>query len=354
MKSLQELIVGTDEITGALFATVISDKLVKAAEAKLIGRELVQVNTELVGKPGHVLDFPKMTTVDFSTHTQGSSLTTTQPTFSTVEIAPILMSCGIRITNEAIEASRFDVIQTQLQGLADAAARMENVEIIRAVMNMTIGTWEVTADGSTATFTMTGASNIVQVVSVLVGGVSSTIDYYIDHFDGAIKFSSNPASVAVISVSYYSVPTLNMVEAISSTVLNYDDILSAKAYVDGNSYYADVVAIHPNELADLLNSQKFIDASYYGSNEGQMRGEIGMIAGLKVLVSTAVPQGSAVVLDSKNAAVLVVKRGLKIATQDVPGADAVEVIATMKYAAGIINDEAICVITGAQTLDFRN
>jgi len=82
------------------------------------------------------------------------------------------------------------------------------------------------------------------------------------------------------------------VDASTSGVLAYDDIISARANVNGNNYNADTLIIHTDQEADLLKDTKFVNAAAYGAREPILNGEIGMIGGLKVLVTTQMFQNS--------------------------------------------------------------
>ena len=57
---------------------------------------------------------------------------------------------------------------------------------------------------------------------------------------------------------------------------------------------------HPH-LSGILKSDMFIDAAKYGSNEQIVNGEIGKVGGLKVLTTTNMPAGAALVIDSERA-----------------------------------------------------
>jgi len=134
------------------------------------------------------------------------------------------------------------------------------------------------------------------------------------------------------------------VTATTSGVLSYDDVVAAVAKVRGNNWSPDVLIIHPDQAEDLLKDTKFINAQAYGSREPILNGEIGQFAGLKVLVTTQQTSGSAVVLDSKRAAIVAVKRDLTVRRREEPSRDAITVYVTQMLKSGVVNEDAICLI----------
>jgi hypothetical protein len=69
-----------------------------------------------------------------------------------------------------------------------------------------------------------------------------------------------------------------------------DEILRKKIDCEKNKYYLETVFIHPIDLIILLPDSRFQDASYYAKKGSLLdRGEVGLIVGVKIIVSTNVP-----------------------------------------------------------------
>lgn len=80
------------------------------------------------------------------------------------------------------------------------------------------------------------------------------------------------------------------------STLTVSDIIEARrllanAKVPSMDVY---LGIHPDQEADLLREDQFLDASKYGSNMPLLNGEIGRILGFRVLRTTNIPTGNAV------------------------------------------------------------
>jgi len=137
---------------------------------------------------------------------------------------------------------------------------------------------------------------------------------------------------------------IGSVDAATSGVLAYDDVITAVATIRGKNYDPDTLVIHPDQAADLLKDTKFINASAYGSREPILRGEIGQFAGLKVFVTSQMTSGKALVFDSKRASILVIKRDVTVRRREEPERDAITLYITQMYKPYVINDEAVCII----------
>ena len=136
------------------------------------------------------------------------------------------------------------------------------------------------------------------------------------------------------------------IPASGSGTLTYNDIINAAAYIRGGKWEPNVIVLNPAQLDDLLKSDMFTDASKYGGREPLLRGEVGMISGLKVLVTTVMTAGKALVLDTRQAGYLAIKRPVDLKRWDNPSTDSVELYFFMEYGAKATRIEAIAVIYG--------
>jgi hypothetical protein len=76
----------------------------------------------------------------------------------------------------------------------------------------------------------------------------------------------------------------------SSTSPLADEILKKKMDCSSQNYNLEAVFINPIDLISLLTDIRFEDVSYYAQKNAPLeRGEVGMILGVKIIVSTNVP-----------------------------------------------------------------
>jgi len=103
------------------------------------------------------------------------------------------------------------------------------------------------------------------------------------------------------------------------------------------------MVLHPDEEADLLQDSRFIDVGQYGSREPIWNGEIGKIAGMKVLVTTQIPAGFVLYLEPRTCGKLVWKRDLDIMKKHYPEYDSYRFYAYAMFAPKVIIDEATAI-----------
>lgn len=135
------------------------------------------------------------------------------------------------------------------------------------------------------------------------------------------------------------------VTATTTGVLAYDDVVSAVSAVRGQNWNPDTLVINPAQEQDLLKDTKFINAAAYGGREPLLNAEIGKFAGLKVLVTSQVAAGSALVFDSKRAVTVALKRDMTVKRDELPARDAIGLYVTQMAAVAVINNTAGAVIT---------
>ena len=88
----------------------------------------------------------------------------------------------------------------------------------------------------------------------------------------------------------------------------------------------------------------FIDAAKYGANEPIVNGEIGKIAGLKVLVTTQMDNGAALVIDPNRAAWMAIRRNVDMKRWDNPATDSVELYFYVEYGVKVTDANALQLI----------
>lgn len=125
----------------------------------------------------------------------------------------------------------------------------------------------------------------------------------------------------------------------------YKIITKAVTKIKAFNWSPKFLVVHPEGLKGILLSSMFIDASKYGSNEPILTGEIGKIAGLKVLVTTNVSSKAAIVLDPDRAAWMAIRRHLDMKRWDNPDTDSIELYFYTEYGVAVTDQEALVVIT---------
>ena len=243
MRSLQQLAGTITSTIASLEPTeIIQRQIEEAARANLIAMQVVRVNRDLVGSPARSLIVGQRGTIAAAAVGEGSTIGLVNPTYTPYTITPTKFGVAVEITNEAINAFQFDLINDWLAEAGYAMGKFLDTTIV----------------------------NLLETAAASIGTVTAT----------------------------------------TSGVLSYDDVVGAVQNVRASNWDPDFLVINPAQMTDLLKDTKFINASAYGGREPLLRGEIGQFAGVRVLVTTQKTAGSALVLDSKHAAILAVKKDL--------------------------------------------
>lgn len=138
----------------------------------------------------------------------------------------------------------------------------------------------------------------------------------------------------------------NSVAAGTGGTLAYSDVVNIvkECLIDG--YTPDAMAIHPSELADLLKDTAIQKAMEWGGEAVAPSGQIARLLGMQVLVSTKITSGTALVVDSKHAGVLFIRRDITAEDYEDPVKDLAGVAITSRWAYTTLRTEAIGKVTG--------
>lgn len=134
----------------------------------------------------------------------------------------------------------------------------------------------------------------------------------------------------------------------------WDDVVDITAQLLGNNVEPDMIIMHPTTLAYFLKTDPFKSAAVYGTLEALTSGEIGVIGGLRVIVTNKANALDAlvdtilcVVLDSSLALVELYGRPITFSEQYVQLTDQYREVCWIRYGVDAMNEEAIGWIVNA-------
>ena len=136
--------------------------------------------------------------------------------------------------------------------------------------------------------------------------------------------------------------------AISATTggtLAWKDLVNAWTAVKKKGHTPDVAMIHPDQIADLWNDDKFIHSFYFGDKVDVARGVLGeTYLGFKIVETDLCTAAQAHLIDTKKAAALIMRRD--ILAQPYEERLSQGVVVTQRYGLGTIRKDAVSRITG--------
>lgn len=295
-----------------------------AAEPKRVFRNLIKVNTDLVGRPGDSVKLPRRGFINFDDYPAAdvaNDITEITPnvelTYETVTFTPTESAMASAITKQAIEESMTSLINDAMDNMAEGVAIKEDTDIVTAL-------------------TLPADSGLT----------------YIEANTGATTFVTGNWDAAQAALAH-------QVNIVAADVLDLSVIVEASEVVmETQGFSADTLVIHPRQKASLLRDDNFLKAanSPVGTQSTQ-KGFIGTLFGLNVItsqrvktikISGGVTDGyQAICLDSTAAGGLAVKRPVLVETEYKPNFRMHYIYCTTMYEAKRLNNGAVCLINSA-------
>jgi HK97 family phage major capsid protein len=134
------------------------------------------------------------------------------------------------------------------------------------------------------------------------------------------------------------------------TALTWSGLLKLHNAVRGENWRPNVLVLNETQLHQLLNDDKFIHAQYLPSGETDIeRGIITSVLGMKVLASTLVPNGTAYAIDTRVAAVMLLRRDVTVEDWEDPKTGKYGVRATTRFGLGVLRSKAVAKMTNIST-----
>lgn len=355
MKSLEELAgkLTTTDIA-SLLPKIILEEVEEAARAKRFGRTLVRVNTDLVGKPGRSIHVPKRGKMTAAKVAEGQELnaftTGVSPTYETIEITPFKVVAMAAITQEAIDSLEFDLVRDHIREAGEALADIEDKEILKALMGVVeeeVSKTNVTKDQWTSLY---ASDTPIAYLAVKEGAGKLT---KVDYEKGKFQVDTTGNYTFIVWKKATSSPEADIEWFKVNTLGSFDyanDMVKGAVTVRSKGFTPNFMVMSSKTFAFILKDEHFIDAARYGSNEPIVNGEVGKIAGMKVLVTDNMPDSAVIFVDSTRAAYLVIKRNIDLKRWDSPRSDSVELYFYYEFAPRVVNPEAVAVAIGMDTL----
>jgi len=282
MKTLEELGTITTTIIDELVPKIILDEVEEAARARRFGRSLIKINEDLVRTRGRSIVVGRRTTLTAASVGEGAKLS-------------------------AVDVS--------------------------------------TLDYTANTITPTKVGTHAQITQEAIMG--SELNLIRDAITEAGIALAQKEDEDILTALLTSSNTINAVSEGTWSVGDnaYKIIVKAVTTIKAAKWAPKFLLIHPDGLKGILLSTMFIDASKYGSNEPILNGEIGKIAGLKILVSTNMTSTKAVVIDPERAAWMAIRRHVDMKRWDNPDTDSIELYFYVEYGVALTDTAACVVIT---------
>ena len=132
--------------------------------------------------------------------------------------------------------------------------------------------------------------------------------------------------------------------------LSWSGVLKLHNAVRSENWRPNVLVLHETQLHQLLADDKFIHAQYLPSAETEIeRGFVTSVLGMKVLASTLLPNGTAYAIDTRVAAVMLLRRDVTVEDWEDPKTGKYGVRATTRFGLGVLRSKAVAKMTNIST-----
>jgi HK97 family phage major capsid protein len=136
----------------------------------------------------------------------------------------------------------------------------------------------------------------------------------------------------------------------NNAAMDWTAVLKLHNAVRSENWRPDILVVNEMQLHQLLNDEKFIHAQYLPSAETDVeRGVVTSVLGMKVLASTLVPNGTAYAIDTRVAAVMLLRRDVTVEDWEDPKTGKYGVRATTRFGLGVLRSKAVAKMTGIKT-----
>jgi hypothetical protein len=133
-------------------------------------------------------------------------------------------------------------------------------------------------------------------------------------------------------------------------VLSWAKLLELHNAVRGGNWRPTVLALNEMQLHQLLNDDKFIHAQYLPAGETDLDlGTVTSVLGMKIHATTLVPNGTAFVIDSRVAGVMLLRRDVTVEDWEDVKTGQYGVRATTRFGLGVLRASAVARMTNIKT-----
>lgn len=186
----------------------------------------------------------------------------------------------------------FAKLDTTLQGRAGDTITVPAFAYIGDAIDVAEGD-SVTPDKLTASSTTFGIKKAMKAVSLtdeaVLSGYGNPVGEATTQLAKSIASKVDADAMTVLTTIYNASAAPHGVQKVynANTILGYDGIVDAVDAFDEEVQSEKVMFVHPKQITQLRHDSDFISAEKY-NNEVMMKGEIGMVAGVRIVPSKRV------------------------------------------------------------------
>lgn len=352
MKTIEELaaLKSSDLVLPTIVAMVE-----ETAKARRVARRMCQINSDLKGKAGRHIEFPKAGLLSAQFVAEGDTPSDAGKVYTHIDVDIFKIATGCKITQESIESAQWDVVKEHIDNAGEAMADLEDKAILAEAIGYLLvtagmGSFEVKSDAlvgqaSGSTYQLVNGVPLNKVLTA-VDSVSGNCIAEITEEDyslGKIKLVGVDHTGHTVTFRTYKMARTNFISASTVKQFNYADIIAARSVMVGKKMKPDLIFVNPTRMSQLLVDAKFTDKAASGKATLET-GEIGTVAGMTVVETENMPETVVLLVDSSRFIKFVDKRSLDVTRWTNPATDGIEMYFWQEFAPKVIWEDAACAI----------
>jgi hypothetical protein len=262
---------------------------------------------------------------------------------------------GFALSQDAIDDCHVELINLGLESVGKGFAQKLDEFIFQGLLRETEYSETLAGLGAHGIYTLAHKplTRVITATNDDVPPVAVTVESQ-DEYDGKVAITESLLGKNLVIKYRASAHTL-IRDAKTDRILEYED-LTAAFYLSRNHYeIPKVVVMNPHSYADIIKDTRFISAYQgTGAQAPVVSNEIGQVAGLRIVVTTRMPEGIALELDTKRFWMLLKKGRMHIKRREEPSSDSYEFYFFQRVGGDTINEFASAIITnlGSKSADL--
>jgi hypothetical protein len=257
------------------------------------------------------------------------------------------------LAKDSVDDCEVDLVNLGKDNMAKEFAQGLDEYLFSVLLRET--TYTQTISGSTAhAIYQLAHSPVIEVVSIKNDAEDDLTLQAIDEFEGKVQIDES-LSGDYLHITYKASAHALVKDAKTDKVLAFEDLSAGYDMARAKYETMHFAVVHPRGKSDLIADEKFLWAyAGMGKQAPISTNEIGQAAGMKVLVSSRIPEGCCLLVDVPRFVWALQKGGVKVSTLDQPASDVIDFYFFLRSGADVLDEYAAVLITniGSKSADL--
>lgn len=240
------------------------------------------------------------------------------------------------LARDAILDSEVSLMELGTQDLAQGFTQVLDEYLFGVLLRKALQSEIIAGDVAHHVYSL-GSNPVVEIVTIEDDSHNALTAEGIDQFTGKVQIAEDLSGGDHLNIVYYSSDHKLVQNAKTPKELSYEDIVGAYGLARNKYETMKTICVNPRSYQDLLKSPVvmgiFIAAA---GNSPAITGEMSRISGMRIIMTTRIPEGVCLLLDEKRFVTHVQKGTVSVKSRDELSSDSVEIYAFMRAGADVL------------------